>query len=81
MSVRGWGVLCVYLRFPLKDDHSASFVPCGKELASVVKLNSGDYIGWGRERAERQRWRQAEEERGRGWERTVKTERENWTIS
>lgn len=44
MSVREWGVSCVYLRFPLKDDHSASFVPCGKELASVVELNSGDYI-------------------------------------
>lgn len=40
----GGGVLCVYLRLPLKDDHSASFVPCGQELASVVELNSGDYI-------------------------------------
>lgn len=44
MSVKGWGVLCVYLGLPLKDDHSASFVPCGKELTSVVELNSGDYI-------------------------------------
>lgn len=38
------GVWCVYLGLPLEDDHSASFVPCGQELASVVELNSGDYI-------------------------------------
>lgn len=46
MCVRMWtgGVRCVYLRLPLKDDHSASFVPCGQELPSVVELNSGDYI-------------------------------------
>lgn len=36
-----------YLRFPLKDDHSAPFVPCGQELSSVVELNSGDDISWG----------------------------------
>lgn len=45
----------VYLRFPLKDDHSAPLVPCGQELSGVVELNSGDDISWrgkdgGRER-------------------------------
>lgn len=36
--------VCLYLRFPLKDDHSAPFVPCGQELSGVVELNSGDDI-------------------------------------
>lgn len=39
--------VCVYLRFPLKDDHSAPFVPCGQELSGVIELNSGDDISWG----------------------------------
>lgn len=39
--------VCVYLGFPLKDDHSAPFVPCGQELSCVVELNSGDDISWG----------------------------------
>lgn len=38
--------MCKYLRFPLKDDHTAPFVSRGQELSSVVKLNSGDDISW-----------------------------------
>lgn len=44
--------VCLYLRFPLKDDHSAPFVPCGQELSGVVELNSGDDISWGGHRDE-----------------------------
>lgn len=36
--------VCSYLWFPLKDDHTASFVPCGQELSCVVELYSGDDI-------------------------------------
>lgn len=39
-------LVCKYLRFPLKDDHTAPFVSRGQELSSVVKLNSGDDISW-----------------------------------
>lgn len=40
--------VCVsaYLRFPLKNDHTAPFVPCGQELSGVVELDSGDDISW-----------------------------------
>lgn len=62
------GCLGVYLRLPLKDDHSASFVPCGQELASVVKLNSGDYISWRRERStDGTREKERERESEGGW--------------
>lgn len=39
--------VCAYLWFPLKDDNTASLVPCGQELSCVVELNSGDDISWG----------------------------------
>lgn len=53
--------VCVYLRFPLKDDHSAPFVPCGQELSCVVELNSGDDISWGETKMEEEREKEREE--------------------
>lgn len=74
-----WVVVCVYLRFPLKDDHSAPFVPCRQELSSVVELDSGDDISWGRE-ARMGADTEEERERENGWERTVRKERDKAPI-
>lgn len=74
MCVCEW--LCVYLRFPLKDDHSAPFVPCCQELSSVVELDSGDDVSWGRETL-RQRWGQTEREGAREGESSKERERKS----